>query len=49
LVPCAAERPKSQLPAILEDAIEVVPFSDYADPRHVVPLAQAAGWEGIFV
>jgi probable F420-dependent oxidoreductase len=33
-------------------AIEVVPFGDYANPRHVVPLAQAAeaaGWEGIFI
>lgn len=33
-------------------AIEVVPFGDYANPRHVVPLAQAAeaaGWEGLFV
>jgi probable F420-dependent oxidoreductase len=33
-------------------AIEVVPFGDYANPRHVVRLAQAAeaaGWEGLFV
>lgn len=33
-------------------AIEVVPFGDYADPRHVVPLAQAAeaaGWAGLFI
>jgi len=33
-------------------AIEVGPFGEYANPRHVVPLAQAAeaaGWEGIFI
>ncbi len=33
-------------------AIEVVPFGDYANPRHVVPLAQtaeAAGWDGLFI
>jgi hypothetical protein len=26
--------------------IEVVPFGDYADPRNVVPLAQAAEGAG---
>ncbi len=33
-------------------AIEVVPFGDYANPRHVIPLAQAAeaaGWEGLLI
>jgi probable F420-dependent oxidoreductase len=32
-------------------AIEVVPFGDYADPRNVLRLAQAAeaaGWKGLF-
>ncbi len=33
-------------------AIEVVPFGEYANPRNVIALAQAAelaGWEGLFV
>lgn len=36
----------------LRCAIEVVPFGDYANPRNVVRLAQAAeaaGWDGLFV
>lgn len=33
-------------------AIEVVPFGEYANPRNIITLAQAAegaGWEGLFV
>jgi probable F420-dependent oxidoreductase len=33
-------------------AIEIVPFGDYANPRNVIPLAQAAeaaGWDGLFI
>lgn len=36
----------------MQYAIEVVPFGEYANPRNIIPLAQAAevaGWEGLFV